>query len=175
MRDEIWAGMKNAIERGESLEGAAQSFINAGYNAHEVQEAAESIRGASGVVAGKQTQGAAQKSSGASANLPKVEFAKQQEEPSAEKLSAEAGKGTVVYVPTGRNPSELSAMAQTYPSQPSNIKPRDPNYIPFDGAKSTRKKRIIILMVFLLILVALLILAVIYSEKILDFINELVA
>jgi len=39
MQDEIVAGIKNAMERGESLEQAMQSFINAGYNSAEVQAA----------------------------------------------------------------------------------------------------------------------------------------
>ena len=41
MREEILAGLKNALERGESLERAVQSFINAGYNPAEVRQAAQ--------------------------------------------------------------------------------------------------------------------------------------
>ena len=43
MREDIVAGLKNAMQRGESLEKAVQSFINAGYNPMEVKQAAESI------------------------------------------------------------------------------------------------------------------------------------
>jgi hypothetical protein len=39
MKEEIVQGLRNAIERGYSLESAAQSFVNAGYNPREVQEA----------------------------------------------------------------------------------------------------------------------------------------
>jgi len=39
MRDEIVAGLKNALARGQKLEQAAQSFINAGYNPQEVKAA----------------------------------------------------------------------------------------------------------------------------------------
>ncbi len=39
MREDIVAGLRNALERGASLEQAVQSFINAGYNPAEVQEA----------------------------------------------------------------------------------------------------------------------------------------
>jgi hypothetical protein len=39
MQDELVAGIKNAMERGESLEQAIQSFINAGYNPAEVRAA----------------------------------------------------------------------------------------------------------------------------------------
>ena len=43
MREDIVTGLKNAMQRGESLEKAVQSFINAGYNPIEVRQAAESI------------------------------------------------------------------------------------------------------------------------------------
>src|SRR3989344_4820113 len=52
MRDEIAAGLKNAIERGYSLDSAARSFINAGYNPAEVKAAAESLtQGVSSILA----------------------------------------------------------------------------------------------------------------------------
>jgi len=40
MREDIIAGLKNAYERGESMQKAMQAFINAGYNKEEVEEAA---------------------------------------------------------------------------------------------------------------------------------------
>ena len=43
MRDEIQSGIRNAIERGSTLEEAIQSFISAGYNPVEVKEAASSM------------------------------------------------------------------------------------------------------------------------------------
>ena len=42
-KEEIKAGLKNAVERGYSLEQAKQSFINAGYNPGLVEEAASSL------------------------------------------------------------------------------------------------------------------------------------
>lgn len=43
VREELLAGLKNAVDRGYSLQSAIQSFINAGYNAEEVQETAKQI------------------------------------------------------------------------------------------------------------------------------------
>lgn len=43
--EEIAAGLKQAIERGESLEQAKRSFINAGYSRKEVEEAASTLGG----------------------------------------------------------------------------------------------------------------------------------
>jgi len=39
-KEEIAAGLKNALDRGSSIEDAVQSFVNSGYNANEVMEAA---------------------------------------------------------------------------------------------------------------------------------------
>ena len=51
MKDEIQSGLKNAIERGSTLEAAIQTFINAGYNPVEVREAAKDlIAGATSVL-----------------------------------------------------------------------------------------------------------------------------
>ena len=51
MQDEIVAGLKNALERGSSMERAIQSFINAGYNPATVREAAQFLSmGASAIV-----------------------------------------------------------------------------------------------------------------------------
>lgn len=41
--DLVWA-IKNAIERGESIELAKISLLNAGYNSQDVEEASEKIR-----------------------------------------------------------------------------------------------------------------------------------
>lgn len=43
MREDIVAGIKNAYERGESMPRAIQTFINAGYNRQEVEEAARYV------------------------------------------------------------------------------------------------------------------------------------
>jgi hypothetical protein len=43
MQDEIYAGLKNAIDRGASIEEAVQSLVSAGYNPMEVREAAKLI------------------------------------------------------------------------------------------------------------------------------------
>jgi hypothetical protein len=38
MREEIIGGIRNAMERGASMDDAIQSFINAGYNLNDVEE-----------------------------------------------------------------------------------------------------------------------------------------
>ena len=47
MRDDIIGGLKNALDRGVSLESAIKSFVNAGYSEKEVKAAADVILGGS--------------------------------------------------------------------------------------------------------------------------------
>ena len=48
MSEELIAGLKNAMERGQSLEQAEQSFISAGYNPEEVRAAGDIISSSGG-------------------------------------------------------------------------------------------------------------------------------
>ena len=41
--EELKSGLQNALERGESLQSAAQSFVNAGYNKKDVDVAARHL------------------------------------------------------------------------------------------------------------------------------------
>ena len=41
--NELTGGLKNALERGDSLERAKQSFINSGYKLEEVEQAAREL------------------------------------------------------------------------------------------------------------------------------------
>ena len=42
-QEEILIGLKNALMRGETLQKAMQSYVNAGYSISEVQQAAKTI------------------------------------------------------------------------------------------------------------------------------------
>ena len=59
MREEIESGLKNALERGYSLDEAVASFINAGYNPVEVKEAANNLGSTVGSIV-SQDQGRSQ-------------------------------------------------------------------------------------------------------------------
>ncbi len=48
MREDIYGGLKNAVEKGEPLELAVQTFVNAGYKENEVREAASAL--SSGII-----------------------------------------------------------------------------------------------------------------------------
>ncbi len=179
MRDEIWAGLKNAIERGASLEQAVQSFISAGYNPIEIKEAAGSFsQGATNIVHTQQPS--IQQSANAGQpqtkpdvknmnNLPSVELSQGDDKPSSENNVFTGAPNKVLYVPGAQNktvqqPSQVMQNA----SQPQKAI----EYIPFGGVDSTRKKKIILLLGFLILLVGLLIIAVFYNKEIFDFLKE---
>ena len=44
MREDIAGGLRNALERGETMEQAVRTFVNAGYSEREVRDAAEYAR-----------------------------------------------------------------------------------------------------------------------------------
>ncbi len=50
VREDIVAGLKNAVEKGESLETAKQSFISAGYSREEVEEASNLVQSGSALI-----------------------------------------------------------------------------------------------------------------------------
>lgn len=59
MKEEILGGLRNALDRGESMEKAMQTFINAGYSAAEVRDAAGMIsQSATGMLYGIQPSSA---------------------------------------------------------------------------------------------------------------------
>ena len=55
-KEDLVAALKNAVERGESLEKAKQSFISAGYPREEVEEASRSVHSGSVLAAGEGLQ-----------------------------------------------------------------------------------------------------------------------
>ena len=52
VREDILAGLRNAVERGYSLQQAVYSFVSAGYNQQEVQEAAQFVHASSVIAQG---------------------------------------------------------------------------------------------------------------------------
>ena len=94
-KEEIAGGLKNAMERGYSLEQAVQSFINSGYNPDEVREAANLITqgGVSSII---QPAVTAQAISSQQTPLFTEEGVPQPPQPSQETFAATASVGSVV-------------------------------------------------------------------------------
>ena len=140
MREDIIAGLKNALERGESLEKAVQSFINAGYNPAEVREAAESL-----------SQGSMSISN-----------------PEAERLQLPAPRMQLppppsLQMPSQQMPQQLPQMQASY-KRLNDIRPMPE----VRRGHGKRTALIIILIIILLLLIGGLIFMIFYGQEFLD-------
>ena len=161
MNEEILAGIKNAIERGYSLEQAVQSFINAGYNAMEVRNIAETFSTGASTLTLNNAPGKKQVISDQSTN--KI-FNTEGENNNAPSNSQNNEKSVILPnrdIPTQTQQVDLS------PRTKDNVA----GYIP-------KKKRdiglIIIMSSFLLLLVAGLIFVLINRDSVMNYINGLI-
>ena len=147
-KEQILAGLKNAIERGYSLELAKQSFINAGYNPRDVEEAANEL---SGVIS----------------SYPQMQQEKENEKETA------LDESTIQGIPKPSY-SQYSYPTQK-PIQPIQPKPLSQvsQFQQFRQAQSqpkNHKKLVILLVIILSLLAAALITTFVFKEQILDFI-----
>lgn len=102
VNEEILGGIRNALERGSSLERAVQSFINAGYNPQEVQEAAAQMTyGASSIMQAQATSQPSPMPAGFSTS-PQQQVQPQQNKPSfgtsLSSMLASMDQGTKILV-----------------------------------------------------------------------------
>ncbi len=183
MREEIWAGLKNAMERGATLEQAVQSFINSGYSPGEVQEAAKALsEGATTISQGEVSQPIQQKPIAQPVkerkeeplrnDLPSVKLStaeSQEEVKSIQQLQASTDTKKVLYVPGSQDREAKEKAAASL--QKSTLV----GYVPYNGALSTRKKRIIALIIFVFILLILLAIGIIFWNDIFGFLKKFYA
>ena len=101
--DEIIGGLRNAVERGSSIEEAAQSFVRAGYSTNDVQEAVKKVAPNTQVNLDLVNQGAP-------ANINK------KSDPHVDKIK-EAVDGKELPKPPA-NPATNSVMPPTPPKKP---------------------------------------------------------
>lgn len=144
MNDELIGGMRNALERGETIEQAIQAFLNAGYSPNEVREAA-----------GRVAPSAAAAIYGQAPGLLPSSFPSAQTKATAHSSSPASSPATVA-------PSQ--PLSQTSSSPASSAVQPLPTTIP---SPPHGKKTIVILIVVLLLLIVLLGITYLYSDKIL--------
>jgi len=150
MKDEIQAGLKNAIERGSTIEEAVQSFTNAGYNPVEVKEAANNIsQGVTDIV---------------NQNKATVENSP------SKSMSSQANQDAFR---TFSSPTTQSTVQQQQIQQPQQSQTEFPQFKVPDQPSigmSKKKKTVIILVVVLFILLAALVGLIFFSKTLLDLI-----
>jgi len=145
MKDEIIGGLKNAIERGYTLEQAMASFVNAGYNPTQVQAAAESLSQGATTIMSSPIKASFHSSSDQSSQTPPQQI--QQSSNIQQSLQTQPISQTQ-YPPT-QQPSYFSQSSQT-------------------SSTLRSKNKVIILLIVFVFLLALFILFLIFGEKIMS-------
>ncbi len=140
MKEEIIGGLRNALDRNETIEKAMQTFINAGYSATEVREAASMINpSATGMLYGE----------------PSTKPASQPSAAQPAQLSAQASKSvTLPKQQAQANPPVAATLALTNVASPAQ--------------QNKGRKTAIILAVILIILVIALGVTIFFSGSILN-------
>ncbi len=147
MKEEIIGGLRNALDRGESIEKAMQSFINAGYSAAEVREAAGMINpSATSVLYGQPSP------AGTSSGVKAAGSASTPNAPTTPSSSTP----TRPVSPAPTQPSGTSPQPATKPSPAASSGTTQPAAQPSNPAKG-KKTAILLASILILLVIALLV------------------
>jgi len=138
MREDIITGLRNGLERGESLESSMRSFINAGYNSIDVKQAAQALTD-------KQSTTPKIANPSFPSIVPKL--------PPLPKFPAPLSK----KLPDAQSPQYQQTNSMPESSQLKEKSTKGPSF-----------KLISILIVVLLLLISILVVAIIYGQEIVD-------
>ncbi len=150
MRDEIQAGLKNALERGSSLEEAVQSFISAGYNPVEVKDAASTL---------------------APGTLPITQADKPANNSAVKNMNNPSMDSNVMKTFTTQQPfSQFSGQKpfQSQNSQSQVVAPSNPVNPAGELQPKSSKKKWIIIVIVLLVLIVGIVGLLLFSNNLLD-------
>jgi hypothetical protein len=185
VRKDIITALKNAVEHGESLEGAINTMVASGYSKEDVQEASRFVsRGAMALQQqepGEQLTMPSQKKSVAS----KLKFWKKQAPSIQSKISPQvkpfpqrAPSPQAQVKPTLQQPLSMTQLPPEPTKPPEKAvskkiigKKTEPlqKQLSKIGKPKTGHKKEIFLLIILLILIGILILTIVFKEKILGF------
>ena len=165
MKDEIQSGLKNAMDRGSSLKDAIQTFINAGYNPVEVNEAANVMGYGATNMTSQNTRSSEDKSIS-----PQVMTLQSSQQTQQQKYS------NIDSMPAVSQKSEISSQASPSFSSPFNSSQQEMQQPSLEKSqkidslvkqKSSKKTKIITLIVVLLLLVGAVMVVILLKDKIL--------
>ncbi|MFA5992119.1 MAG: hypothetical protein WC796_00250 [Candidatus Pacearchaeota archaeon] len=149
VRYDIITAIRNAVERGESIEKARQVLINSGYNVNDVNEAVNYLTG------------------GASNELQNATYQNQPTQPQQTQQPQIANQPKVV---SQSIPTQNQNVPQKLPVQMNHL-------VVTSGDEAPNKKKntvaIIILAVLLVLLFATLMLTLIFQEQVISFFQKL--
>ena len=171
MNQDLFGALKNAVERGTTVERAVQSFLNAGYNSQEVHEAAQALTsGATALIQDpqkkpqqSQTTPTPQQSQETTQDQPKKGklslFNKSTLPQPSPELQAQMPQTQQLQAPsTTTNPGMPPQAPQQAPqaAQEQHVKPQ--------GKKVGKKTAVILITVFIVLIVAL-ILTMVFADQ----------
>ncbi len=177
-RPEIIDGLKNAVDRGYSIELAVSSFLNAGYNKQDVLDSAKFLGGSLLTLEPKiqQTPQIPQQSFQQTPQIPQQSFQQSQQTIQSQMTSPESSQFPPLVAP--RNPQFNQSRQQNqqpiFPQQLPNQQPTTAN-VTIQNPPQVAKKRgwgIVILLVVVLFLLLGVLLAIIFAG---DFVRGLLA
>ncbi len=179
--NEILTSLKNAVERGESLQSAMQVMINSGYNPQEVQEASKFVSGASIPMQAKpDEQLTMPEKKGFFSRFKKQKITQpiQQPKPPSIPLKNQTPKINQQTTPQTlqqnpliqqqsrvQQPKQIIAKAPLTPQQAKDSEPITKQLTKI-GSKKPNYFKEIMLLVILLILVGVLILTIVFKDEI---------
>ena len=157
VREDIVAGLRNAVERGYSLEIAKQSFISAGYSAAEVEAAAKYI------------------STGVLPTASPIPYQKQSQ-PNQDQLQGQTSQGSLIQQTTGQQSqqaqtSEQNASQQIQPVREFSQTPQAPPQAGQPFMNKPKKKipwKLIILISVLAVLIGILIVTLVFKDNLVN-------
>ncbi|MBI2631778.1 hypothetical protein HYW75_02135 [Candidatus Pacearchaeota archaeon] len=179
MIDEIQSGLKNAIERGNSLDEAIKTFVNAGYNPVEVKEAANALGyGASNITSQTSSSSNTKPAAFQNQNTPQIQQPSQQQFNSlpSQGQQSPSQSSQNIFSPsnTYTSPfgSSFSQQAQQSQQQKSSSSDSSYSYSPVQKQKNPKKKKVIVLIILLLLLIGAIITVILFKENILGLFGQ---
>lgn len=163
VNEEILAGLKAAVERGQSVKSSMNAFVNAGYSKAEVEEAAKFLE-----------EGGAEKKNIIQEIPPADFFYKQPQKPVFKKLPAP------IKIPPAQPIQSLVQEIKPeliYEPKVTTQRPikRVEQVIYYEEQSPTEKLLIIVLVSFLVFLVGVLILLFVFRKDLINFFSSMFA
>lgn len=169
-KEEIKRGIERAIEGGQDLESAKQSFLNAGYNEDEVRKAVRELRG---II--ERVPSSSQEIGGADQNNPEPPNIQTSDSITREQLPPRKSQGEA---PKNNSKAPSPPSPEKEGSNEGEKKKLEPKKLPSPEHKkekrdSKMKTFIVILTILLLLAIVGIALTLVFKDQVLDLLQNL--
>ncbi len=196
MNEEIVSGLRNAVERGITIESAVRSFINAGYDEREVREASQRLMQGAGMIANTMISPPIQnekvpikKPNANNIQSPQKSYLMDSQKNVApaflqqtKQVAKQNGAPSTMLskLPAKSLPEPIQPEQYLLAKKPDNTPSPLANYVPDSLPKlspanvpASSNKKIIILIIITIILIAIAILSIVLKEQIIESIDKI--